>query len=211
MANITFIVDTGCQFSGISGLIDSFTIANRWHATNTGEWSEPLFTTRILSQDGKAVKVSGGFQVMPEGTFQDFEQTDVVVVPPYLPNADFLPANATPLLDWIVARYEPGRYDCQCLHREFCPCGDRVAEWQTGNHTLVLLKTLQTPLSKGSLGAGQSPHAGQGLDLFRFCFSLLLSGTASDRKFRFFAPCGAMLEVVAGRSKQGKPILLCGF
>ena len=108
MANITFIIDTGCQFSGISGLIDSFTIANRWHATNTGEWSEPLFTTRILSQDGKTVKVSGGFQVIPEGAFQDIEQTDVVVVPPYLPSADLLPANATPLLDWIVTRYAQG-------------------------------------------------------------------------------------------------------
>jgi transcriptional regulator GlxA family with amidase domain len=108
MANITFIVDTGCQFSGISGLIDSFTIANRWHATNTGEWSEPLFTSRVLSQDGKAVKVSGGFQVMPEGTFQDCRQTDVVVVPPYLPSVDFLPVNARSLLDWIITRYEQG-------------------------------------------------------------------------------------------------------
>jgi transcriptional regulator GlxA family with amidase domain len=108
MANITFIVDTGCQFSGISGLIDSFTIANRWHAAHTGQWSEPLFTSRIVSQDGMAVKVSGGFQVIPEGRFQDFQQTDVVVVPPYLPNADFLPAHAKPMLDWIVASYKQG-------------------------------------------------------------------------------------------------------
>lgn len=108
MANITFIIDTGCMFSGISGLIDCFNIANQWHGANTGEWLEPLFTTRVLSQDGKAVKVSGGFQVMPDGGFHDFEKTDVVVVPPYLPNADFLPANASPLLDWIVDRYEHG-------------------------------------------------------------------------------------------------------
>lgn len=108
MAHITFIVDTGCQFSGISGLIDSFTIANRWHAANTGDWLEPLFTTHIVSRDGKAVQVSGGFQVMPEGALQDCRQTDVIVVPPYLPSADLLPANAAPLLDWIVARYEQG-------------------------------------------------------------------------------------------------------
>lgn len=108
MAHITFIVDTGCQFSGISGLIDSFTIANRWHAANTGDWLEPLFTTHIVSQDGKAVQVSGGFQVMPEGALQDCQQIDVIVVPPYLPSADLLPANAAPLLDWIVARYEQG-------------------------------------------------------------------------------------------------------
>lgn len=106
MVNIAFIIDSGCLFSGVSGLIDSFNIANRWHAVNTGEWIEPLFTTQILSQDGGAVKVSGGFQVMPEGSFQDFTKPDVVVVPPYLPNADFLPGNPVPLLDWITARYE---------------------------------------------------------------------------------------------------------
>lgn len=108
MVNITFIVDTGCIFSGISGLTDSFNIANQWQSSNTGDWLEPLFTTRILSQDGKAVKVSGGFQVMPDGGFQDFGHTDVIVLPPYLPNADLLPANAAPLLDWIVDRYEQG-------------------------------------------------------------------------------------------------------
>ena len=91
MVNITFIVDTGCIFSGISGLTDSFNIANQWQSSNTGDWLEPLFTTRILSQDGKAVKVSGGFQVMPDGGFQDFGHTDVIVLPPYLPNADLYP------------------------------------------------------------------------------------------------------------------------
>ncbi|OGR25098.1 MAG: hypothetical protein A2277_05770 [Desulfobacterales bacterium RIFOXYA12_FULL_46_15] len=106
MVNIAFIVDNGCLFSGVSGLIDSFNIANRWHSANTGEWLNPLFTTQILSQDGGAVKVSGGFQVMPEGSFQNFTKPDVVVVPPYLPNADFLPGISAPLLDWIVARYE---------------------------------------------------------------------------------------------------------
>jgi len=108
MADITFIIDDGCQFSGMSGLIDSFTIANRWYAMNTEQWSTPLFTTRILSQDGKAVKVSGGFRIMPEGAFQDTQPTDVIVVPGFLPTADFLPANARPFLDWIVSRYDQG-------------------------------------------------------------------------------------------------------
>jgi hypothetical protein len=41
---------------------------------------------------------------MPDGAFQDSQPTDVVVVPPYLPSADLLPANATALFDWIVAK-----------------------------------------------------------------------------------------------------------
>lgn len=108
MADISFIVDTGCQLSGISGLIDCFNIANQRHAANTGQWAEPLFTTRVISPDIKPLQVGGGFSIMPEARLQDVEHTDVVVVPSYLPNADFLPANASPLLDWIVARYEHG-------------------------------------------------------------------------------------------------------
>ena len=108
MVNITFIADHGCLFSGISGLIDTFAIANRWHMTNIGSGSEPLFAARILSPDGKSVRVNGGFQIMPDGGFKDPDQTDVVIVPPYLPNVDLLPANASTMLDWIVGQYDQG-------------------------------------------------------------------------------------------------------
>lgn len=108
MVNITFIADAGCQFSVISGLMDCFNIANQRHVTNTGQWTEPLFTARIISRDIKAIQVGSGFSVMPEARLQDVGHTDVVVVPSYLPSADFLPANASPMLDWIVARYEQG-------------------------------------------------------------------------------------------------------
>lgn len=51
MADITFIVDTGCQFSGISGLIDSFTIANRWHTTNVSAPATPSFPAPMFMFD----------------------------------------------------------------------------------------------------------------------------------------------------------------
>ena len=108
MTNITFIVDTGCQFFGVAGLIDTFMIANQWHAINTGQFSDAIFTTQILSVDGKAAKVNGGFQVVPQGGLQDCQRTDVVVVPPFLPNVNFLPSTGKQLLDWLVAKYEQG-------------------------------------------------------------------------------------------------------
>ena len=108
MANIAFIICAGCQFSGISGLIDCLNIANRRYAMSAGQWADPLFTTRIVSRDMKAVQVGGGFSVMPEARFQDVEHTDVVVVPSTFPDADFPPANVSSLLNWIVARYKQG-------------------------------------------------------------------------------------------------------
>lgn len=108
MTKISFIVSTGCCFSGISGLIDSFNIANIWHATNTKKPGAQLFETELLSPDGKPFRVSGGFQVMPDGCFADRMQSDVIVVPSFLPNVELLSNNARDMLGWIVKQYDQG-------------------------------------------------------------------------------------------------------
>ena len=108
MAKISFIVAAGCSFSGISGLIDSFGIANLWHGEQGGTPGVPLFETELLSLDGKALQVSGGFQIMPNGCFSDRERTDVVVVPSFLPNVELLSDNARDMLDWIVKQHDRG-------------------------------------------------------------------------------------------------------
>ena len=54
------------------------------------------------------VCVSGGFQITPDGSFLDVEQTDLIVIPPFLPNVELLRENAKDMLDWIMARYEQG-------------------------------------------------------------------------------------------------------
>ncbi len=108
MPKISFIAADGCGFSGISGLIDSFTIANLWHSANTGKKTESLFEMQILSPDGKAFCVAGGFQITPDGSFMDIKQTDLVVIPPFLPNVELLRDNAKDILNWITARYQQG-------------------------------------------------------------------------------------------------------
>lgn len=108
MAKITFMVCEGCTFSGVSGLIDSFIIANSWYAGNFGTLVAPLFETEILSPDGKPVDVGGGFTVTPNGGFNDGGLSDMVVVPPFLPNADFVAKTAGDVLEWIIDRHNRG-------------------------------------------------------------------------------------------------------
>jgi transcriptional regulator GlxA family with amidase domain len=108
MAKISFIAADGCGFSGISGLIDSFSIANLWHSANTGKKTEPLFEMEILSPNGKAFCVNGGYQITPDGSFMDIKKTDLIIIPSFLPNVELLRENAKDMLDWIMARYEHG-------------------------------------------------------------------------------------------------------
>jgi transcriptional regulator GlxA family with amidase domain len=108
MAKISFIAADGCGFSGISGLIDSFSIANLWHSANTEKKTEPLFEMEILSPNGKAFCVNGGYQITPDGSFMDIKKTDLIIIPSFLPNVELLRENAKDMLDWIMARYEHG-------------------------------------------------------------------------------------------------------
>jgi len=109
VVRISFIAIEDCVFSGISGLIDSFAIANLRHLANAGRGAEPLFATEILSADGKTLAVSGGFRITPHGSFMDLGWTDIVILPPFLPpHIDVSRENIRDLLDWITARHQQG-------------------------------------------------------------------------------------------------------
>jgi transcriptional regulator GlxA family with amidase domain len=108
MAKITFMVCDGCMFSGVSGLIDSFLIANTWHNGPPGSGDPPLFETEILSPDGKSVNVAGGLTVTPDGRLDDGGMSDMIIVPPFLPNADLHGKTAGDVFEWIHDRHHRG-------------------------------------------------------------------------------------------------------
>jgi transcriptional regulator GlxA family with amidase domain len=109
VVKISFIAVEDCVFSGISGLFDSFAIANLRHSANTGKEAEPLFATEILSADGKALAVNGGFQITPHGSYRDLGRTDIIILPPFLPpHIDAQPKKNRSLLAWITARHQQG-------------------------------------------------------------------------------------------------------
>lgn len=108
MAKISFIIDKGCSFSGISGLIDSLNIAALLHGAQTQKSSGQLFETEILSPNGKPVTVSGGYRVSADKAFDEFEKTDMIIIPPFLPNVEILKDFSNDFFNWIIDRYEDG-------------------------------------------------------------------------------------------------------
>ncbi len=58
MARMTFLAAEGCLFSGISGLIDAFSIANLWYRALNKEKSASLFETEIVTVEGETVRAN---------------------------------------------------------------------------------------------------------------------------------------------------------
>ena len=101
MARITFWAGDNCLFSGISGLMDAFSIANLWHRAMDPQADDPLFETRVVTTDGKPVRAYGGIEFNPAGSIDDARQADFIIVPPYLPHVVPLPSKKDALYDWI--------------------------------------------------------------------------------------------------------------
>ncbi len=105
MAMIVFWAGDGCLFSGISGLMDAFSIANLWHRAMDPEGADPLFETRVVTTDGKPARAYGGIEFKPAGDLSAVARPDFIIVPPYLPHVVPLPAKSDPLYDWIRHHY----------------------------------------------------------------------------------------------------------
>lgn len=105
MARMTFLAAEGCLFSGISGLIDAFSIANLWYRALNKEGSDSLFETEIVTVEGKMVKAYNGIQVQPDGALEDVNQTDLILIPAFLPVDEPLTQKVGKISEWLIDRY----------------------------------------------------------------------------------------------------------
>lgn len=108
MLKISFIAENGCLFSGISGIIDSFVIANLWNAQIYGNTTTPLFQTQIISSKKEPLKLNGGICIIPKKKLMDVEDTDMIIVPPFLPNSEIIAENNEELFDFLKQFYQHG-------------------------------------------------------------------------------------------------------
>ncbi|MCP3941744.1 MAG: helix-turn-helix domain-containing protein [Desulfobacteraceae bacterium] len=82
MVKFTFLAEEDCLSSGISGIIDALSIANilwQFH----GKQDKPLFSTEIVTLEGKPVKANGGMTLNPDRAMENVEDSDVIIIPAF--------------------------------------------------------------------------------------------------------------------------------
>lgn len=102
---MTFLAAEGCLFSGISGLIDAFSIANLWNRAMNKPGPDPLFETEIVTFEGDMVRAYGGIRVHPDGAIKDVDRTDLILIPPFLPVDEPLTQKEGVISEWLIDRY----------------------------------------------------------------------------------------------------------
>jgi transcriptional regulator GlxA family with amidase domain len=109
MPHITLLAFEDCATSGIFGAIDAFGIANRYHGqlqqAGPNE-TDPLFSWDIVSIDGKPVPGEGRVTVMPHGSIDDVDLTDVILIPGFLSPLKFIGNVPEKLTKWIRRQHE---------------------------------------------------------------------------------------------------------
>ena len=105
MPHITFLVGEDCMSSGISGLLDTFSVANLWNQALTQD-ETPLFHTQVVSVDGKPVESQGCIVIRPHGSLAEMGPTDIILIPPFLGSE--VPESWKAILPWIREQYQAG-------------------------------------------------------------------------------------------------------
>jgi len=101
MARISMWMGEGSLFSGISTLMDAFSIANLWNQGVDEAPRKPLFEVEVLTLDGNSVEAYGGVRVTPHCSINDVDKSDFVVISPHLPHVSPMPGHLDLLLAWI--------------------------------------------------------------------------------------------------------------
>lgn len=110
MAHITLLAYPDCSMSSIIAPMDAFAMANLWyrHARTDAVSATDLFSWDIVSMDGNPVKGYGNVLVTPGRAIHEITDTDVVILPGFLPPLQFIGAVPPRLSAWLRERHERG-------------------------------------------------------------------------------------------------------
>jgi len=101
MVKISLWIGEGCLSSGVTTLMDTFSIANLWYRTLEMESTTDLFESRIVTTDGRPVIAHGNIRIEASMSINEINNTDCIVISPVLPNINPLPGNLDLLSKWI--------------------------------------------------------------------------------------------------------------
>lgn len=108
MVKISFLVEDGALFSGSSGLIDMFSIANLWHRDLYKNNKEDFFQTEIVSFKKKTLNLSGNVSILGIKEIKEIDNTQIIIVPPFLPNSELIPDKAMEIYSFLNLMYNKG-------------------------------------------------------------------------------------------------------
>jgi transcriptional regulator GlxA family with amidase domain len=96
-----------CSMSNISGVIDTFAVANYWHQTNStsNEDRVPLFHCDIVTIDGNPVQDGSRIEIKPHFSIHDIKSTNFIFIPGALVPLDFIGNVPEELSAWIHKWY----------------------------------------------------------------------------------------------------------
>lgn len=107
MVNFTFLAEHDCLSSGISGTIDTLSVANTFWQYMEGH-TTPLFTTRIVTPDGKPVTTNGRIVLNPDHSMEEIQNPDMIIIPAFFKPFDLKGPRADLICDWLRHHYSNG-------------------------------------------------------------------------------------------------------
>jgi len=108
MARVILVAEENCASFVIAGCRDAFTMANFVWAFMGHE--EPVFDMQTVTLDGQSVRASGGIVVQSQGSLESSGESDVVLLPAFLPPFDLENERIGKLCDSLCSRYDRGEY-----------------------------------------------------------------------------------------------------
>ncbi len=115
MAKITLLAENDCVASAIAGTVDALSVANLWWLYMKNDGSGPLFETEIVSIDGQPVTAQGGITLTPLRAIHEIEETDLILLPAFLPPFDLENPRIKTICEWVTHNHKSGNnIACTC-------------------------------------------------------------------------------------------------
>jgi transcriptional regulator GlxA family with amidase domain len=107
MKKIALLAEQNCVSSSIVGSIDAFAIANLWwlHLSKSGQ---PLFQTEIVTIDHQPINALGGITLTPQKSIVEIEDSDLILLPAFLPPFDLKNQRIKTICQWLRERHAAG-------------------------------------------------------------------------------------------------------
>ncbi len=110
MPRITLIAETNSLLSIVMGAADTFMTAN--FSGSPGDENPPWFETQIVSIDGKPLTGFGNVSVTPHTSIGAVDETDIILIPGFMPLFDPKASRSQELVEWLAYQYGKGTLMC---------------------------------------------------------------------------------------------------